>query len=220
MKLKLKALGVGLLAALAVAAVAVVNASATAGGHFVTDVTHADIKGFNSENHPIHFIEHGVAGEVGCTTDYKATMISATKTVSELVVTPSYDTCYTTGTQTVFPVHINGCTYKLTVAANTTDNTEQTAHVVCPGAGALEVTHPNCILKIGSQTITTGITYTRKSEGKHFITMDVNAQISTTLHGLCQFVLPTNKNGTIKGTIRVRAYEQGKPLNEVNLTAT
>lgn len=219
MSLKLKALGLGLLAAVALA-LAVANASATGEGHFVTDLTHVDIKGINSETDPIHFLVHGVGGEVGCATDHRATMISASKTASELIVTPTYTNCYTTGTETVFPIDVNACTYKLTVAKGTTGSTEQTAHVECPAGSAIEITHPNCKFRIPPQTINTGLTYTTGSEGKHFITLDVNAQVSPTLHGLCQFISPTNGTGTIKGTMRIRAFEPGKPLNDVNLTAT
>jgi hypothetical protein len=214
----LKGLGLSLLTVLAASSMTVANAPANQEGHFVTDLAHAEIKGFNSETDPIHFIKHGIGGEVGCTTSYKGTTTS--QTVSSLVLTPTFSTCYTTGTENVLEVDTNLCSFRFTVAKGTTDNTEQTAHIDCPAGSVIEILHPNCIVRIPAQTITTGLTYTRKSEGKHFITLDANVQLATTIHGLCQFVQPTNGTATLKGSIRIRAFEPNKPLNDINLTAT
>jgi len=224
MKRKLRTAGAGLLAAVAINSLVAIDASANEGGHFVNDLTHASVVGEQGSSHKLHFTEHGVAGEIGCNeTTHIATPISETKTVTELIVTPGFGKCYTTpdGMPGSVLIDVNGCTYKFTVAKGTTDETEQTVHLQCPPNAAIKITHPNCTITIDPQTISTGITYTRKIDapsGKHFITLDANAPVTTTRHGLCQIV-GTNGAGTLKGALAVYAYVP-KSSNVVNLTAT
>ena len=223
MRIKLKALGLGLLAAAAVSAVTAMNAGATEGGHFTTDLTHVDLHGFNGFGHNLHFVQHGVAGEVGCAEPtHEATMISATKTVSELTVTPKYKECYTTGGGKPGSViiDVNGCTYIFKVAKNTTDTTEQTARLECPGGAVMKITHPNCTTTIHPQNVNTGITYKKVVGPPHHITIDSDAQFTITSHGLCQFILPTVGAGTLKGSVRIKAINPNKKTEELNITAT
>jgi hypothetical protein len=224
MKRKLKASGAGLLlAAIAISALAAIDAGANGEGHFVTNLTHATVEGIQPDGiHKLHFLEHGTAGEVGCdSTWHRATAISPTQTVTELIFTPEYGKCYTTGAGEPgsVSIHVNGCTYKFTVAKGTTNTTEQTLHLQCPPAAAIKITHPNCTITIHPQTINTGITYTKDVINElNSITLDSNAQVALTKHGLCQF-LGTNAVGTIKGQIDVVAYVP-KSLTQVNLWAT
>jgi hypothetical protein len=221
MSLKLKALGVSALAALAVSAVSVMNASATAGGHFVSETTHTDIKGIESGGHVLHLTNHGLSGLVGCDIDrYTGTAESATKTVTQITIKPEYEDCYTTADpDEPITVDVNGCTYEFTVAAGTTSSTEQTAHVRCPAGQTIKVTHPLCTVTVHPQTINTGLTYTHQTNanGKNEVTMDVNAQFTTTRHGLCQFIAPTNGTGTLAGSVTVQGFSGP---NQVSITAT
>jgi hypothetical protein len=220
----LKVLSLGLLLAIAASGVAVMQAAANQEGHFVTDLTHADVSGVEDFVHRLHYVEHGSAGEIGCDeTSYKATAISATKTLSELIFTPAYGKCYTTpdGETGSVAIHVNGCTVKFTVAKGTTDNTEQTFHLQCPPGAAIVLTHPNCKITFHPQTVNTGITYTTKVDpidGKHYLTLHLNVQVTTTKHNLCQF-FGTNGVGTLKGTLPVSAFVPNSG-NAVNLTAT
>jgi len=224
MSLKLKVLGLSLLATIALSAVAVVKVAANGEGHLVSELTHTDIEGFGIAPHRVHFVLHGFSEEVGCdTTTYRATAISANKTVSELVVTPGYGKCYTTpnGEPGSVQIHVNGCTYKFTIAKGTTDNTEQTVHLQCPMGQAIVITHPNCTITVHPQTINTGITYTKivnQFTGKDELTVDANAQFTLTRHGVCQF-FGTNGTGTLKGSLAVVGYEPNT-LKQVNITAT
>ncbi len=224
MRHKLKISSLSLLAVVAVSAVAALNAAANGEGHFVTNLTHADIDGGVGSFHKLHYVEHGFAGEIGCkNTTYRATAISGTKTVTELIFTPAYGECFTTpdGAPGSVAIHVNGCTYKFTVAKGTTDNTEQTIHLQCPPGAALRITHPNCTITIHPQIINTGITYTKKvdpTSGKHIITLDANGQYTTTRHNLCQ-LFGTNGTGTLKGQLLILAYEPNS-AKLVNLTAT
>lgn len=208
MSLKLKALGLSLLAALAVSAVAVVNAAANGEGHFESDVDHTIIKGSEAGTHTVHLIDKAVAGEIGCDIDnYSAT--TTTKTVTSITVTASYADCYTTKEEPnkdEIDVTMNGCTYTFTVAKNSGNLTEQTVHLLCPGT-KVEVHHPACTITIPQQTVNTGITYTRVTEnGKHAITMHVDAEFAIERHGLCRFVLPKNGVGTLFGSVTVQGF--------------
>ena len=233
MSLKLKALGLGLLAAMAVSAIAVVNASATAGGHFVsTGNTHAHILGFAGPGSPhnLHLVNHGLAGEIGCKTQsYTAT--TTTETTTSITVTPSYAECETTVNGPAVTVTMNGCTYTFTVAPITTpenhsnpptstNQVEQTAHLLCPPEKTIEIHHPNCTIEVHAQTINGGLTYTTvtTAQGIHEVTMDVNVVFVQTRHGLCQFIAPTTGNGTLKGSVTVKGFNtEGK---QIPVTAT
>ncbi len=164
MSLKLKALGLSLIAAMAVSAVAVMNASATAGGHFVSEVAHTVVKGTEGPGtaHRHHLTLHGFSGQVGCDeATYEATANALT--VTSLTVTPKYNNCYTTGDpdQNAIGVTMNGCTYTFTVAPGPAATTEHTVDLLCPVGKKIEVHHPNCTATIGPQTVK-GVTYTRK----------------------------------------------------------
>ena len=222
MSLKFKALGLGLLAALAVSAVGVMNASANGNGHFVTTGnSHTFITGFAAPGtpHNLHLVNHGLEGEVGCATQSYPSHTISSETFTSITVTPSYAGCTTTSNGQAVPVDVNGCTYTFTVALGTTNNTEQTAHLICPAGKKIEITHPNCTVSVHPQTINTGLTYTTEGSGNtHGITMHVNIQFTQTRHGLCQFIAPTNGNGTLKGSVTVTAENTSQ--EHVPLTVT
>ena len=225
MSIKLKALGLSLLAAMAVSAVAVMNASANGSGHFETTkgaVIHGHVTHPTGGPHNLHLVNHGLEGEIGCDVQsYTAT--ASASTITSITIRPKYETCYTTEADHAdhspnVPVHVNECDYTFTVAQGTTDNTEQTAHLVCPPGKKIEVTHPNCTVSVHPQTINTGLTYTTKGiSNSHEITMHVNIQFTTTRHGLCQFIAPTNGQGTLRGSATVTATVNNV---QVPLTAT
>ncbi|HEX8689154.1 MAG TPA: hypothetical protein VF729_02805 [Solirubrobacterales bacterium] len=218
MSLKLKALGLGLLAAMAFSAVAVMNASANGSGHFVSEAAHTNIVGSEGGTHNLHLTNHGLSGEVGCAQDtYTATAEGAT--VNDLLVTATYGGCTTTGTSTTVPVDMNGCKYRFTVAGGTTSSTEQTVHLECPAGQSIKVTHPNCTVTVHPQTVNTGVTYTHVTEnGKNAVTLDSNVQFNTTRHGLCQFIAPTNGTGTLVGSATVQGFNTEG--TQVSVTAT
>jgi hypothetical protein len=222
MRIKLKALGLGLAAA-ALSAVVATSAPATQGGHFVTDLTHVDLHAFHDFGHGLHFLQHGTEKKVGCNeTTHTSVLKSDTKTVEELTFTPKYNQCYTTGDGNPgsVTIDVNGCTYLFTVAKNTTNATEQTARLQCPSGAVLKITHPSCTVSVPPQNINTGITYTKAVNVKNYITMDINAEFSTFVHGLCQFILPTAGTATLIGAARVKAINPAKPLEERNIEAT
>ncbi len=218
MSLTLKALGLGFLAAMALSAGAVMNASAGGGGHFVSDIAHTEIKGTEEWTHHQHIALHGFSGEIGCNTaSYSATTTSTT--VTSLTVTPNYANCFTTGeSEAIVPITMNGCQYTLTVASKTTNNTTQTSHLICPIGKKIEVHHPNCTITIWPQWFTSGLKYTTTTEnGKHIITVDSNIRFNLERHGLCA-IFGVTGIGTINGSATVRGFDTVG--NQVNVTAT
>lgn len=209
MSIKLKALGLGLLAAMAMSAVAVMNAGAETGGHFTSSASHTDLVGKeNNENHSLHFVRKGAAeGErIGCINDSYTGTISGT-TVTEVEIKPSWSTCKTTGSSTHFDVVENGCVFKFTVGKQT----HNTAHLVCPAGSAVEIKHPGCTIKVPSQTVN-GVAY--PSNGKH-ITLESTAQGITSHYeaGICVF-LGTTQESEMNGSVTVEG------LDEAGNTAT
>jgi hypothetical protein len=224
MSLKLKALGLGLLAAMAVSAVGVMNASATTGGHFVSDLAKTDIKGTEEGTHRFHFSETGDPAEIGCDVATYTGQASAT-TVTSLTIAPKYETCYTTKSEPnthEITVTTNECTFTFTVAPGAPATTEQTVHLLCPAGKKIEIHHPNCTISIHPQTPTGTLTYTTATSaaGKHEITLDADVHFTITRHGLCQFIKPTSGTGTLEGSATVRGFETSGAKSQVNITST
>jgi hypothetical protein len=224
MSLKLKVLGLGLLAVLATSALAVMNASANGtGGHFVSTATHTNIVGTESGSHILHFIrdnDTNPESRIGCDEEsYTGTATAAT--VESLTITPTYNKCYTTNSnKTGVTIDTNGCTYTFTVTKGTTSTTEQQVHLLCDPGKFIQITHPNCTITIHPQTVNSAVTYTNQvdTNGLHYVTLDVNATFATTNHGLCQFIIPTNDFGLLSGSVTVRGFNKQK--EQVSITAT
>ena len=222
MSLKLKALGLGLIAALAMSAVTVMNATAGTGGHFYASsggvqFNHPIIKTTEEGAHKLHLISHGLGGEIGCTESNYETTLTTGKT-GTVEVFPSFAGCTTTGSSAV-TVTMNGCSYVFKVAAGTTNETEQTADLKCPGTNKVEVHHPNCTIKIAPQTNVGNLTFTTDvTEGRHILTFHVNAQFATQFEGgICIFT-GTNHTGTLEGSATVEAFNTAG--EKIDLTAT
>ena len=219
MSLKLKALGLGLLAVLATSAFAM-NASATGGGHFVSESAHTNIVGTESgATHRLHLTAVGSEGLIGCSTaTYSGT--ATTATVSQLDITPSYAGCTTTGTATAVTVTPNGCIYRFTTEVGGTNGT---AHLICPAGKSLEIHHPNCTITVPGAPLNQnipGVHYTRVTEnGKHAITLDVNVSFTTEYHGGICIFLGTHHEGKLNGSVTVIGKDKTTG-NPTGITAT
>ncbi|HEX8689062.1 MAG TPA: hypothetical protein VF729_02340 [Solirubrobacterales bacterium] len=209
---KLKALGLGLLATMAVSAIAV-NASAEVTGHFVVDGTHAIVTGTEGGTHNTKFSVDG-GTPIECLEDSYSGVIGA-QTVAGFTVTPTHKTCRTEGSATHnVTVTTNGCTYTF----KATEKTHATFWFLC-GDKFIEIHHPNCTIKIPDQ-IVSGVSYTTVVEnGKHALTTDFTIENIAIFYeaGICTF-LGTNHNGSLKGSITLRATDTAG--NPVNLTVT
>ncbi|HKB52253.1 MAG TPA: hypothetical protein VKC63_12615 [Solirubrobacterales bacterium] len=227
MSIKLKALGLGLLAALAVSAVTVMNASAEsqATGHFTCEVEPCTVKGSEvlGSSHRFELAIAGLTGIVCDEASYKGT--AATKTVTDITITPTYGECHTTGTGTgsksgEVTVDVNGCTYTFTQPNKESAKTEHTVDLVCPTGKTIIVTHPECETTFDPINGLKGVGYTTILENNiHTITLTSNVSgFSVTFHkGIC-VLLGTNHVGELSGSATVRGFDS---LNrEVGITAT
>jgi hypothetical protein len=222
MNLKLKALGLGLLAALALGAFAGVSATAETGGHFITPgVTHAQVNQISGAdpNHQIKVFLHGLETEMLCD-EASATGTGTAETLTEVEGSTVLKKCHTAGQEPgTIIVHMNGCTGRGTVAKGTTGSTEQTEELVCPAGKTIVITHPNCTITVPPQTNIAGWTYTPiKDNGVDTITIDVNLEYAIQYHGgICVF-MGTAHTATAKGSTIVRVLNtEGK---QISATAT
>ena len=216
MSLKLKALGLGLLAAMAMSSVAVMNASATTTGHFSSDSPKTTtVVGSEGGTHFTELTSHGLENGIVCDeTSYHGS--AATGNVPSLTIKPHYTKCHTTGAAVdSVTVTVNGCHYLFTPGGT------KTVHLTCPENKSIEIHHPNCTIKITPQTVE-GVEYTTTTEnGKHTITLDANTVDFDTKYegGICIFT-GTNHVGTLHGSVTVKGLDAEKLTEQVNITAT
>jgi hypothetical protein len=219
MSMKLKVLGLGLLAVMATSAFAVMSASANTTGHFTSDKAHTILHGTESRpgNHNLSFQRVNAAGEaqgkpIQCTNvAYHGTTSVATTTAVQL--TPVYSNCGTEGEpHNVFVHHPSSCgtnVFEFTSGGN------GTVHVRCK----ISVTHPNCGIGIPTQTLS-GVTYnTDFQNGVHAITAGVAVKgITGHFHsGVCVF-LGTSHIFNMTGSVTLEGKDtEGNP---VGITAT
>jgi len=216
MSMKLKVLGLGLLAVMATSAFAVMNATAETGGHFTSDVHHTTIVGAEKEGHKLEFTVGSSA--ISCTSaEYHGT-ISAT-TVESVTVAPNWENCYTTPESSEFGIDENGCDFTFTIGREGQAAKHHTVHLTCPTGETIEITHANCTIHVPPQTLT-GVTYNTVTEaGKHAITLESTVQNITTHYesGICIF-LGTSQTGEMHGSATV--WGEDTNGNRVNITAT
>jgi hypothetical protein len=218
--LKLKILGLGVLAVMATSAFAAMNASATVSGHFTNEASdgHAAVTGTENATHFTEFISD--AGSViRCTkASYSGTVTQAT--VQSITITPKYDECETPGENpTPVTVTMNGCDY--TFFSNAT--THGTVAIDCGPNNSIEIHHPNCTMTVPAQvpgaTITKGITYTTTVEGKHTLTANVTVEeITTEYHGGICIFLGTNHKFKMIGSATISA--ENTAGQQVGITST
>jgi hypothetical protein len=228
MSTRLKALGLGLVAMLAMGAFGALNAAADPedphrGGHFVSEVNTTTIVGLESGSHTLDFTIDN-ANPIGCKVGtYHGHETGLT--LEEVTVKPTYDECYTTNDGEPVVVDTNGCGYEFTV--NTAPATEHNAvHIEGCTSGhdgklGIVITHDNCTIRIPEQTVT-GVTYTNKvnpTTGKHEITLDATVNGITAYYetGICIF-LGTNHTGQMNGSVTVQGFNN--EAKQVHVTAT
>jgi len=228
MSLKLKILGMGLLAVLATSAFAAINASAIVNGHFTAEPKedHLIITGAetNPGKHFLVFHETKNATEYGSTIEcthvkYHGTLSGALATTTQSVeVRPEYIECATNGgvwgeVKVDVPTECGTNVFKLT---SRTPPNHGTVHVEC----VIKITHPNCEITIPKQTPTGGIVYDTDPETTpHAITATVTATgIVGQFHGgICVFLGTTH---TFDMTGSTTFWGEDTAGNKVPITAT
>jgi hypothetical protein len=203
MSLKVKVLGFGLLAMVAMSAFAAMNASATVPGHFVSDVHTTTIIGSENTTHKLEFTTHGLEGGIVCDEASYHGHVTGT-TVTSVTIKPTYAKCHTTGGNAgSVVVDVNGCTYTFTVTGGSPATTEHKIDLVCPAGAAIVLTHGNnCTITIPPQNNVGSFTYTTDIVNtKHAITLHANAQFATQYHAGACVLLGTGHTTTLKGSV-------------------
>lgn len=224
MSIKLKTLGLALVAALAVGVVGVMGATASTGGHFISEKSHTIIKAEQVSSHVLFDHELGIG--ITCKkASFEGT--SNAETTTALTITPHYTECSGGGDSSV-DVTMNGCAYIFTVNTSpaTSDNT---THVECPEGKVIEV-HVDpplvgtCTITIKAQTPKGGLTYeTGESSGKHDIFSNITvSEIHAVKHESgfgCFGESGTSQTATLNGTATVKGFETDG-TTPVGITAT
>jgi hypothetical protein len=192
MNRKLKALGLALIAVAAMA----FSASAAMAASFHSEATHTTLSGsqVGEDKFKVN------AGTVTCgEATYSGTQSSATSETQ--TVTPNYSECKAFGFVNT-PIDVNGCTY--TFNAN-----NGSINIGC-GSKPIVVTAFNCYVSVGSQELSTGVTYANEGSGS---SRDVKVTVSLTGIKYTQESKSfpgcsngTFTNGTYEGAATVRGF--------------
>lgn len=226
MSLKLHATVLSLAAALAVASIAVVSASAETGGHFVSEVPHTILEGEDPPGSNYAFSDAGAGLGFNCEeVKFSGTMVGETAT--EIILSPTFVNCKSEAK----PVNVkmNGCVFLLTIRKVEPDKKDNTIHLSCPGASTVEVTveggFGNCVITIKAQTPMGGMAY--ETAGMAGVGHDL--MVKTTLSGIhavyhggvlkCGVAdKKTLESAAISGETTLRGYDTEDTL--VGITAT
>lgn len=211
MKSKFKTVGLAVAVAMVSSALTTSGASATFNGHFTSDVEHTTIIGSEkvSTGHFLQFRSSAGSTPIICFEGfYEGTINAPTKTTQFAQVSPSYTQCRTDGgVAGSVVIHPNGCTYTL---LSRTPPATATVAVDCPTGKVIEITHPNCVIKVPAQfgtasILTGGVTFEKIEEnGKPALTLYVGVNQVTTHYesGICVF-LGTKQSFELTGSMTV-----------------
>ena len=214
MSSKLKALGLGLLAIVAISAFGVVNAGANSDGDFDLGTGATTVKGEESGTHNLIFTPEGTGSAIDCKTATYSGGVSA-GTVGSITITPAWSNCSTAGSASEFGVDLNGCKLTFTVGQHAEgDNTVS----VCSSGGPIEITHPNCLITVEKQTVSGAAADPDTREGAASITLTSTATVATKYHGGICVLLGTNHSAVMEGSATVWAEDENG--NAVDLVAT
>lgn len=225
MSTKLKALGLGLVAALAMSAFGVMNAMANSEGHLVTEDPNTTLVGTEGGEHSLHLVAEG-GGQVGC--DKDAYHGEASESESTVSITPDWGECYTTPDEGEEPedswdINEQGCSITLTVSNEPTTSTTSTAGVDCENAGeAILVEHPDCLIEVPETEGEPyeGIGYTNNADGTMTMHVDTGNNGAITVHyeeGPCVF-LGTTHGADMKGSVTVEGQNASEELVPIEAT--
>jgi hypothetical protein len=218
MSLKLRALGLAVLAVTSISAFVAVQASATVSGHFLSDAsgghTIVDQEASVESTHALVF-RIGASPAIQCD-KARALGTAAASTVQQVEGSTELSKCHTEEQEPgTVVVDSNGCTGR----ARSNSAGALTADLVCPAGKTMLFTHPNCTISLPPQNDIGGFTPTTIIEnGKHAITIDVNVKYTTHYEGgICVFLGTTQQASVVGGTIIKGLNTQGE---QVSITST
>jgi len=225
MKLKIKLLGLGLLAVLAAGALVVVNAGATAGGHFTSNRALTTLEVIEQGSDTLEFFAGPTKG-IHCGNATYHGWFAGT-TVTAFTLTPEYKECLTTGGKVDgVTITTHGCALEFTVRPDP-ENKHNTMHIKCPSNKKItivdtEATGGSCTTEVGPQTVE-GVVYNKTSwEGTESLTAEFTVKkIQYTLHnGACVISGTTHNDGELKGSVIIKAWNTENPLQGADIQAT
>ena len=194
MRVNLKALGLALVAALAMSAV-VASAAQAVNAKFTAPAYPTVTKG--NQYGTVNYFEATPGEKIECTkAEYQATLGEAKNT---LTVTPHYSECAGR------VIHLNGCHFDFETAGTTNGagETPGTADVICPKGTTITITGNFGICEIhvqgsadGKNQNLKGITFTNTANGDVTVNVDITKQIhyTDTDTAFCPFT--ANTTGT------------------------
>jgi hypothetical protein len=222
MSLKVRMFGIACLAVFAASAVVIVNAPATAGGHFTSNRASTTIEGIEQSVDTLEFHLGSDEGIICEKSTYHGVFNGPTVTAFKL--TPKYEQCKTTksgGGDVTIETH--DCTYEFTVRPLPETN-HNTIHIKCPTGKKLTIkdTSTGCTFEIGPQTVS-GVVYKQiQYLGTESITAEFTVKnIQYTEHkGLCLFSPTTRNDGELTGSLILKAWNNAVPGEGADITAT
>jgi hypothetical protein len=196
----LRALGLGLVAALSLSAVA---ASASSAAQLHSEAGHTILTG----SQPMAPNELGLdVGVMKCgVAKFDGTIAAATTTTFSL--TPTFGNCEIGGVEVLF-TH-NECKFRFHIGPN--EHPTGTVDIVCPDQ-PIEIDGPACVVTIPPQAGLQGETFTNEGEGaERRVIVDLNlGGIHYVEHGMgCQNQTVTTNNGTYTGQITLTGESAG-----------
>jgi hypothetical protein len=223
MSIRLKALGLALVAALAMSAVTASAAQAERAEFTAEGGVPAVVKG--EQEGTVNYFERTPGEKIDCNTvDYQATLEEPNTTIT---VTPHYAECEKGGTG--LSTALNGCHYVLHTVGTTTEvGEEEITHaatdIVCPEEEAIEIKGPFgiCVDHILPQTGLGGLTITNKladeTTPKPYMTIHIDITKEITYYhedtAFCPWEGPSahREDGNFVSTVIMKGYED---LNEL-----
>jgi hypothetical protein len=215
--MKVKILGMALLALAATSALAATNASGEPSGHFYHHAvgSSAAITAHSAEGtaHQLQFTrlkpgthEAASANPISCKTSQYTSHVTA-RTVTSIQLYPKYTECTTVNDGTSMTLNPNHCSHTFLSQGI---REHGTVIVTCPEGKVIEVAHPNCGITVPPQTtastLTEGISYTNLANGTITANVTVNTITAHFHTGICVF-LGTNQKFEMKGSVTVEGFE-------------
>lgn len=222
MSTKFKLLGLGFLIALTASAVVAVNTTATAGGHFTSNRDKTTLEVIEQAPDTLEFVALG-EGVVCEKSTYHGVVTGKTFTAATLK--PKYEDCRTTNSETSdITATTHDCVYEFTVRPNP-DTKHNTVHLKCPNGKKLTFKHAvgGCTVEVGPQTVS-GVVYKEiQWQGTKSLTAEFTIKdIVYTVHGgfICGVFGTERKDGELKGSVIVKAWNADKPEEGADIQAT
>jgi hypothetical protein len=217
---KLKILGLGFLATMAIGSFAVTSTTANTGGHIAFGANEGTFQIYENPNHRLEFSIAGFKSFICPESLYEGPYF-ASKTSAVYFTRANALKCMTkNGTPGELDIDFNGCGLEFKIGKKALS--DNTTDIICKEGKPFEITHPNCTIKVPAQPGFAGVSYKHVMEnGKHVLTLEltVGGEEAETYFesGICVF-LGTSHGMVVTGGMTIKAFDKEK--KQVSVTAT